>query len=195
MPSSNLKLVRGLKARNAESFTLFYREYGGRIYRFCRRLCGNDTDAEDLTQDVFLAAYQGAEQFEGRSSLSTWLYRIAVYRWRNLRRIRKPVTIPLDARQNMLSSDPTHSGLETISLNRALTALPENLREAFLLVKGEGLLCREAAEALGIPEGTLKSRVYAATIRLQQLLTLDEEPLVAKSSLSIRHKTEVCDEM
>ncbi len=195
MTSDEIKLVRGLQARDAESFTLLYRNYGTRIYRFCRRLCGNDTDAEDLTQDVFLAVFRGAEQFEGRSSLSTWLYRIALYRWRNLRRIRKPTTVSLDEQNDGLVSNSTYAELEAISLENALAALPENVREAFLLVKGEGLTCREAAEALGIPEGTLKSRVYSAVVRLQQLLVSDENPTAAKSSGSVRHKTEVCDEM
>ena len=67
-------------------FPAFFRQYGDRIYRFCYRLSGSASDAEDLTQEVFLAAFQGAGRFEGRASVQTWLYRIALNCWRNSRR-------------------------------------------------------------------------------------------------------------
>ncbi len=167
-------LARQFRAGETGSFETLYREYGTRIYRFCQRLCGNDACAEDLTQDVFLAAYRGAERFEGRSSLATWLYRIALFRWRNIRNVRRLETVALEDTTAVLSSDPGHTGLERIALENALSALPAPLREAFLLVKGEGFLCREAAEILGIPEGTLKSRVYSAVVKLQGLLETQE---------------------
>jgi RNA polymerase sigma factor (sigma-70 family) len=66
------------------SFDALYAEHSNRIYRFCYRLCGHPVDAEDLAQEVFLAAYQGLSGFAGRSSLTTWLYRIAIYRWQRV---------------------------------------------------------------------------------------------------------------
>jgi RNA polymerase sigma-70 factor (ECF subfamily) len=175
-------LARQLRAGEAGSFETLYREYGPRIYRFCRRLTCNDTSAEDLTQDVFLAAYRGMERFEGRSSLATWLYRITLYRWRNLQNAHSVETLALDETTTALSSDPAQTGLERIALENALSALPAPLREAFLLVKGEGFLCREAAEILGIPEGTLKSRVYSAILKLQGLLEPHESLTPQKQS-------------
>lgn len=183
----------------AENIRALYREYGTRIYRFSRRLSGNDADAEDLTQEVFLAAYRGADRFERRSSMATWLYKIALYRWRAMRRTRRLETVPLDEKdrsQVVLSADPVQAGLDRIQLEQALAALPEDLREAFLLVKGEGLLCREAAQVLAIPEGTLKSRVQAAVIRLQRLMTIEEATgKVGKSAVICEQSKEVCDEM
>lgn len=173
-------LIRRFRAGEAGSFETLYREYGTRIYRFCRRLSGNDACAEDLTQEVFLAAYRAAGRFEGRSSLTTWLYRIALYQWRNIRNVRRPETVAFEETSEPLCSDSTQHGLERIALENALSALPEPLREAFLLVKAEGFLCREAAEILGIPEGTLKARVYAAVRRLQQLLETQEEATVSE---------------
>ncbi len=187
-------MVRGLQAKDAESFARLYAEYGTRISRFCRRLCGNDTDAEDLTQEVFLAAYQAGDQFEGRSSLATWLYRIAVYRWRAMRRKHRIDTLTLEERQTVSVPDSTLATAETLALEKALAALSQPQREAFLLVKSEGLLCREAAEALGIPEGTVKTRVYTAILRLQHLLTM-EDTRYAHSIPSVRHTTEACDEL
>jgi RNA polymerase sigma-70 factor, ECF subfamily len=156
-------------------FATLYDDYGGRIYRFCHRLCRNAADAEDLTQEVFVAAFQGLSGFEGRSSVATWLYRIALYRWRKMSHARGPETVPLDEEwaAAATSPDPARAGVARMSLQSALAALPESVREAFLLVKAEGLKCREAAAVLGIPEGTLKYRVHQAVLLLRSLL--DEE--------------------
>ena len=153
------------------SFDEVFVEYSDRIYRFCYRLCGNPVDAEDLAQDVFVLAYQGLKGFEGRSSLATWLYRIALHRWQRMIRRRGPTTIPLE--DDTLAGqvpDPARQAEEAIALDGALAALPSILREAFLLVKAEGLTCQEAAEALDIPIGTVKWRVHESVIRLQDHL-------------------------
>ena len=184
-------LARRFRAGEAGSFEALYREYGTRLYRFCRRLCGNDAAAEDLTQDVFLAAYRGAERFEGRSSLATWLYRIALYRWRNIRNARSPETVSWEDTTEAPSSDPAQTGMERIALENALAALPEPLREAFLLVKAEGFLCREAAEILGIPEGTLKSHVYSAVVKLQGLLETEESIAPQKQPGRVLQRKEI----
>lgn len=195
MTTDEKNLVREFRAGEAGSFETLYRDYGTRLFRFCRRICGNDTDAEDLTQEVFLAAYRGASRFEGRCSLTTWLYRIALYRWRTLYKLRITQGTPIDDSVSSFSSDPAQIGLDKVTMDRALSALPEKLREAFLLVKGEGLLYREAAEVLGIPEGTLKSRVQAAIVKLQSLLESEESAPPAKQSAKPKQKKEVCNEL
>lgn len=155
------------------AFPAFTQQYGDRIYRFCYRLCGSASDAEDLTQDVFLAAFQGGSRFEGRSSVQTWLYRIALNCWHQSRRTPRPDTTVLE------DTAQTGPGLEqavtdSIALTCALAALPPDLREAFLLVKAEGLKYREAAQALGIPLGTVQFRVHQASRRLRVLLTEED---------------------
>jgi RNA polymerase sigma-70 factor, ECF subfamily len=157
------------------TFEALYGEYGDRIYRFCYRLCGHAADAEDLTQEVFLAAYQALPRFAGRSSVATWLYRIALYRWRRLHGARRPETVPLDDEVTVVSPDPSEAGLARLSLERALAALPDTLREPFLLVKAEGLKYREAAAVLSIPQGTVQSRVHDAAVMLRGLLAEDGE--------------------
>ncbi len=151
-------------------FPAFYREYGDRIYRFCYRLCGSVSEAEDLTQEVFLAAFQGRERFQGRSSLQTWLYRIALNCWRHAHRSPRLETVTWE------DVTQTGPGLEQavtnkITLTCSLAALPPDLREAFLLVKAEGLKYREAAQVLDIPQGTVQWRVHEAARRLRTLLT------------------------
>ncbi len=160
-------------------FEALYTEYGPRIYRFCLRLCdSNPADAEDLMQEVFVAAFGSLHRFEGRSSLSTYLYRLAVYQWRR-QRSGKPETVEWEEQSERLSATTTdvmQSGLDRMDLTAALAALPEAHRTAFLLVKVEGLTCREAAETLDIPVGTVKYHVYKAVLGLQASLAEGDFP-------------------
>ena len=161
--------------RNAEpgGFDRLYDAYSPRIFRFCLRICGNRADAEDLTQEVFVAAFTGSQRFESRSSIATWLYRIAIYRRRSMSRVKRPVTVSIDDSSACSISTSGDAGFDRIALDNAIAALPYDQRIAFLLVKEEQLLCREAAEALQIPESTLKSRLHSAVINLRKLLTID----------------------
>ncbi|MDR3708437.1 MAG: RNA polymerase sigma factor [Capsulimonadaceae bacterium] len=148
-----------------------YAEHGERIYRYCYRLTGRASDAEDLTQEVFVAAYQGWDRFEQRSSVLTWLYKIALYRWRRaLTQVRAAQSsIAEDAKD--VSGDPERLSVQRILLDNALAQLPDDLLDAFVLVKAEGLKYREAAIALDIPQGTVQWRVSEAVHRLRALLS------------------------
>jgi RNA polymerase sigma-70 factor (ECF subfamily) len=172
MKTSEREKVRRFQSGETGGFDALYAEYGDRVYRFCYRLCGHAADAEDLAQDVFVAAFQGVDRFEGRSSVATWLYRIALYRWARVRGARLPETLPLDEAMAGAAAapDPASAGVERLTLENALVALPEGLREAFLLVKAEGFKYREAAQGLGLPQGTVQSRVHDAFVRLRSLL-------------------------
>ena len=132
-----------------------YAQHGDQIYRFCFRLCGRAADAEDLTQEVFVAAFQGWGRFAGRSSVLTWLYKIALYRWHRLRPQWQPDTMSWDDAPEAVdpNGDPTYAGLHRLSLEAALAHLPDDLHEAFVLVKAEGLKYREAAPGAGHATG------------------------------------------
>jgi len=166
------------KARQPElkEFQLLYDTYSERIYRFCYRLSGSVTDAEDLVQEVFIAAYQGQEKFEGRSSVATWLYRIAIYKWRRMSQSRERLHVTFDetTEPHEPANDPAHA-VERMSFEQAISQLPVDLQEAFVLVKAEGLKYREAAIALGVPQGTVQRRVHDAVQRLRILLADDVE--------------------
>ncbi len=152
-----------------DDFAEFYKQYGSRIYRFCFRLCGSVSDAEDLTQEVFLAAFQGQGRFQGRASVQTWLYKIALNCWRHSRRKPRLETAVLeDAR--LTGPDLEQSVTDAVALTCALSALPPDLRETFLLVRAEGLTYREAASVLSVPQGTVQWRVHEASRRLRGLL-------------------------
>jgi len=159
-----------LRPHERADFPAFYQKYGDRMYRFCYRLSGSTSDAEDLTQEVFMAAFQGAARFEGRSSVQTWLYRIALNCWRQSRRAPRLDTTTLD---NVILTGPgvEQTVTDRVTLTCALAALPPDLREAFLLIKAEGLTYREAAQVLNIPQGTVQWQVHTASRRLRVLLT------------------------
>lgn len=117
--------------------------------------------------EVFLAAYAGRERFEGRSAVSTWLYRIAVHQWNRMRRSRRQ-TVRWD---DVPEPSVRETGIASVALEQALRELPEPLAQAFVLVKCEQLCYREAAEVLGIPQGTIQFRVHEASQRLRKTLS------------------------
>ena len=153
-----------------KKFDALYEAHGARIYRFCYRLCGDRTDAEDLTQDVFIAAWQSLPRFAGRATEQTWLYRIALYRWNRIRTTRPPDTSALLENVTCVCSSP----LAQMMLEESIDSLPPEMRESFLLVKAEQLSYREAASVLQIPVGTVQSRVFAAVHRLRALLSEEQ---------------------
>jgi RNA polymerase sigma-70 factor (ECF subfamily) len=161
--------TRRMARDEPRNFEKLEEEYGGLVFRFCYRLCGHREDAEDLAQEVMLLLWRNLDRFEGRSSLPTWIYRIALNR---RRRQRRPAvgSVDLEEAKDALAKDSTESRLVRLTLDQALGNLSETLREAFLLVKAEGLKYREAAEVLGVPVGTVQSRVHEATTRLRSML-------------------------
>ncbi|MDQ2687193.1 MAG: RNA polymerase sigma factor [Armatimonadota bacterium] len=176
METRDLRAETQTGERGAADFRALYAQHGDRVYRFCFRLCGQAAEAEDLTQDVFIAAWQGLGRFEGRSSALTWLLRIALYRWRRVRGERRtaaPDDRALEAADD--HADPARIGLRRLSLAAALAELPDDLHDAFLLVKAEGLKYREAAQVLDTPQGTVQWRVSEAARRLRLLLTDSED--------------------
>lgn len=149
-------------------FEALYAECGEGLYRFCFRLLGNRAEAEDLVQDVFVAAIHGKDRFAGKSSVRTWLYRIALYQ-AGKRRARRHREVPLH------ESTPAQAPVERVDIDQAIDHLPSKLRQAFILVKVEEFTSLEAAEILGLPEGTVKFHVYEAIRQLRA--TLEVSPL------------------
>jgi len=144
--------------------------HGDRVFRLCLRLTGGcHAEAEDLAQETLLAALKALPRFGGRARQSTWLHAIAVNLWRKHQARREPATLALHENDQPLP-DGAARQLLRLSLDEAIASLPDPLREAFVLVKAEGLTHREAAQVLGIPQGTVQTRVHDAIKRLRVLL-------------------------
>ncbi len=142
-----------------------------------RKLTGNVTEAEDLTQETFLAAYHALGSWRGEGKLGTWLCGIAFRLYANRRRRELGrETEPLDEECVLTApdSDPllacTRREAEQ-AIEAAIAALPPLCREVFVLVKMEGLSYREVAEWLQVPLGTVQSRLWRAVQLLQRALS------------------------
>jgi RNA polymerase sigma-70 factor (ECF subfamily) len=173
-----LALVERCRQGDLAAFEEIYRTHSPRLYSVACRMLGNATDAEDLLQEIFLAAHRKLDTFRGESALGTWLYRLATnlcldyLRSRTGRAIR--ITDPLDEEPGLYDAGSrglAEGILTKMDLERALAQLPEGCRAAFVLHDVEGLEHREVAEVLGIAEGTSKSQVHKARLRLRALLT------------------------
>ncbi len=158
-----------------------FAHHSGALYQSALKLLGNHEDAEDALQEGMLAAFKNLRRFEGRSKFSSWLTRIvinaALMRLRS-QRLRQVVSMdePLGETELSLADqfrDPTPSPEELYAreelrgkLEQELDDLPRDMRTAVVLRDLEGLSTQEAAETLGVPENTLKSRLHRARLRL-----------------------------
>jgi RNA polymerase sigma-70 factor (ECF subfamily) len=170
-------LVERCRQGDAAAFEAIYRAHAGRLYGLILRMVGNPSDAEDLLQEVFLGAHRKLDGFRGESALGTWLYRLATNHVLDHLRSRAAKTgLLTDAfDEDPVLPDPgsrsiADRAVAQMDLERAVAQLPAGCRAAFLLHDVEGLEHKEVADTLGIAEGTSKSQVHKARLRLRALL-------------------------
>ena len=143
---------------------------------FARSLCGNATAADDLAQEAMLKAWKARESYQAGTNLKAWAFTIL----RNLfysekrRSWRRQQLDPEVAEATLVASDNTSSALDLLALRNALNFLPEDQREALVLVGAGGLSYEETAEICGCAVGTIKSRVSRARKALAELLESNE---------------------
>jgi len=161
--------------RDVEAFESMYREHSARIYSMATRMAGSPQDGEDLLQEIFLQAYRKLGSFKGESSLGTWLYRLALNHCLDYVRSRRAkmnrLTETLDAEQSIEPVAARQTPIAKMDLERAIERLPDGCREAFVLHDVEGFDHKEVGEQLGIAEGTSKSQVFKARMKLRAMLT------------------------
>jgi len=158
------------------------------IYRVALRMLNNPADAEDVLQETFIKAFRALPGFEERSSLSTWLYRIAVNESLMILRKQKPDVAVADddyIDNNESDSYPAFQILDWCCLpeddfmtsemheilDQSIKSLPENLRLVFILRDIEGLSILETAETLNISEANVKIRLLRARLKLREKLS------------------------
>ena len=175
--ADDLALVERCRNGDLSAFEAIYKTHSGRLYSVACRMLGNPADAEDLLQEIFLAAHRKLHSFRGDSALGTWLYRLATNLCLDHLRSRatrsSQMTGALDEQPALADSSSRKLAERTVAkmdLERALAQLPEGCRTAFVLHDVEGLEHREVADMLGIAEGTSKSQVHKARLRLRTLL-------------------------
>ena len=171
------ELIARLRAGDQAAYAQLVEEHAGKIYRLALRLMGNEADAEDVLQETFLSAFRSIDRFEARSSLSTWLYRIAS-------------NLAIDALRARGSRDRTHqTHLRLVGEEEAPKApellqekevesifsqlaqiLPPAQRQAFVLREVEGLSTSEVAKIMGCTETTVRNHVFSARATLRREL-------------------------
>jgi RNA polymerase sigma-70 factor (ECF subfamily) len=172
------ELVASCRTGDPAAFSRLVRQHEGMVFNVAARLLGDGEEARDVAQEVFLQVYRVLGRFEGRSSLKTWIYRIAVNQCHNRRRFwqrrRRDREEALDeglAGSAALSAaegagrSPYEEALRQERARRvqaALLQLSFEHRSVLVLREVEGLTCEEVGLALGIPEGTVKSRLSRA---------------------------------
>ncbi|MCK5411894.1 MAG: RNA polymerase sigma factor [Gemmatimonadetes bacterium] len=163
-------------------------EHGDQIYRLGLQVCGDPESAEDLVQETFIRAYRGWDGFEGRSKPSTWLYTIAARTCQRMKRKRAGEPRHLESLSELLPTreegvlaavDDEHP-LEALdrervreSVQRAIGELPHAFRIPLVLKEMADLSVAEIAEIMGLTEGTIKTRLYRARMKLRRVLNAE----------------------
>jgi RNA polymerase sigma-70 factor (ECF subfamily) len=172
---SDAELAARCRAGEIEAFEALYRQHAGRLFALACRLGGSADQAEDLLQEIFLQAFRKLASYKGEAALGTWLYRLAVNCCLDHLRSRRAkdwrLTDSLDVEPPIVPAAPRQSPIARIDLERAIAQLPEGCRDAFVLHDVEGFDHKEVGRLLGIAEGTSKSQVFKARLRLRALLT------------------------
>jgi RNA polymerase sigma-70 factor (ECF subfamily) len=185
MPGGDSFLKR-LQGGDPLAFAQFVEENQSQVYNLALRMLSDPHEAEDVLQETFLNAYKALPDFEGRSSLSTWLYRIASNA--SLMRLRKkrPDTISVDEPVILDAGDSVPRQLvdwsnlpeeELLSnesrqmMDKVISELPESLRIVFVLRDLEGLSTAETGDVLGLSEGAVKTRLHRARLWLRERMS------------------------
>jgi RNA polymerase sigma-70 factor (ECF subfamily) len=174
------EVVRQVLDGNHAAFELLMRRYNERLYRTARAIVRDETEAEDVMQQAYVNAFVHLRQFSGTARFATWLTRIAIHE--ALARVRRrgryePFDEPASNLElAMLSNSPPNPERQAFSgelrklLESAIDALPDGMREVFMLRDVEGLSTLEVADLLGVSEDVVKTRLSRARAALRRVL-------------------------
>ena len=171
--------LKRAKAGDGQALAEIVREHYALVYRFCARRIGPEL-AQDAAQETFLTAQKSIKRFDGRSSLSTWLLGIAHNHCRTLSRKAQRETLwPDGDEMESTRTENSEKGIiDRQALRQAIGGLSPEHREVVLLHELEGLTYEEAAIVVGVPVGTVKSRLHYAFMQLRKALMGCEEVTV-----------------
>mgnify|MGYP006288723443 CR=1 FL=1 len=161
---------------NSRALDRLLRDQQPRIRAVCLRILGNPADADDATQNALIRITRSIDSFDGRSSLDTWVYRIATNAALDelRRRNRRPLSLVGD--HDVESPDQMSLVDDSDEMARALAALPEDYRVAVVLRDIGDLDYDQIADVLGIPGGTVRSRIARGRARLAEILGNPNDP-------------------
>lgn len=182
---TDLDLARNAAGGDMGSFEELYSRHHRRVYSICLRMLQNTSEAEDLTQDVFIQLYRKIGSFRGDSAFTTWLHRMTVNQV--LMHFRKRTVKFEKTTEEGETPDQIVTGtanpmrmpiVDKIALENAIDQLPDGYKNVFLLHDVEGFEHEEVARILGCSVGTSKSQLHKARLKLQKLLKKKANPRV-----------------
>ena len=175
--AADLDLCRMAEAGNIAAFELLYERYHRRTYSLCLRMTSSQTEAEDLTQEVFIQLFRKIGSFRGDSAFSTWLHRMTVnqvlmhFRRRSVKNERTSDDGEVPEQTVSGTANPGKMQVvDRIALKNAIAELPNGYRNVFVLHDVEGFEHEEVARMMGISVGTSKSQLHKARLKLRGLL-------------------------
>ena len=178
----DLELCRMAASGNLAAFELIYERYHRRTYSLCLRMTSSQTEAEDLTQEVFIQLFRKIGSFRGDSAFSTWLHRLTVnqvlmhFRRRSVKNERTSEDGEMPEQTVTGTSNPNKMQVvDRIALKNAIAELPNGYRNVFVLHDIEGFEHEEVARMMGISVGTSKSQLHKARLKLRGLLIKEKE--------------------
>jgi RNA polymerase sigma-70 factor (ECF subfamily) len=173
----DIDLCRYAATGNLAAFEMIYERYHRRTYSLCLRMTSSQTEAEDLTQEVFIQLFRKIGSFRGDSAFSTWLHRLTVnqvlmhFRRRSVKNERTSDDGEMPEQTVRGSADPNKMQVvDRIALKNAIAELPNGYRNVFVLHDVEGFEHEEVARIMGISIGTSKSQLHKARLKLRGLL-------------------------
>jgi RNA polymerase sigma-70 factor (ECF subfamily) len=177
LTASDYDLAQASARGEMEAFEVLYQRHHRRVYSLCLRMVANSTEAEDLTQDVFVQLFRKIGSFRGESAFTTWLHRLTVnqvlmhFRKRGVRLEQTTEEGEMkDVVQRGSERPQSMPVVDRIALDRAIAQLPPGYRAVFVLHDVEGYEHEEIGELLGVSVGTSKSQLHKARMRLRELL-------------------------
>ena len=186
MVSDDNRLIAECREGNTAAFGELVQRYQDRLFNSVLRLTDNAEDARDVVQEAFLHAYQSLHSFKGDSLFFTWLYRIAVNsaismkrKKRVVQRIQPGESGAIDPLDQSESNRPEHAiemAEDERKVHEALAKLSVEHRAVLVMKDMEGMKYDEMAEILGVPVGTIRSRLHRARLEMRDLLLQEEKP-------------------
>jgi RNA polymerase sigma-70 factor (ECF subfamily) len=169
---SDDELVRRFVGGERGAFDVLVTRHERRVYNLAYRMLGRRDDALDATQETFLACYRKLSGFRGQAAFTTWLHRVALNICYDAlrRRSREEPAREEDEVEPAPVADPADSSATAVDVRRALLEVPEDFRAVLILHDVQGFLYEEIAEAIGVPVGTVKSRLHRGRVALARAL-------------------------
>jgi RNA polymerase sigma-70 factor (ECF subfamily) len=170
---SDSQLIERFLVGDQAAFAALVHRHERRVYNLAYRMLGREEDARDATQDAFLSALRNLSSFRGQAAFTTWMHRVTVNACYDIlrRRSREPTQLePVGELEMHTAPDPTSEVATAVDVQRALLGVPDEFRAVLVMHDAMDMSYDDIADALGVPVGTVKSRLHRGRVMLGRML-------------------------